>query len=79
MNTQSLINLEVSLDELVEAFGQLPSNQDGQHHHYAVKFTVTDDFGKACERELLFHWIADRQDWALNTKGHDLLITASNG
>ncbi|QJW90143.1 hypothetical protein HNV11_12520 [Spirosoma taeanense] len=78
MNTQSLINLEVNLAELTEAFQQLPSNTDGKKHHHAVKFPVTNDYGNACERELLFTWNAEYQDWELNTKGHDLIITASS-
>ncbi len=77
MNTQSLINIQVSLDELVDAFKKLPDNKDGQHHHFSVKFPVTDDFGKSCEQDLLFQWNEENKDWELNTKGHDLLITAS--
>ena len=77
MNTQSLINLQVSLDELVNAFKKLPANDDCQHHHFSVKFPVVDDFGKSCEQDLLFRWNDEQKDWELNTKGHDLLITAS--
>jgi hypothetical protein len=78
MNTQSLINLQVSLDELVNAFKKLPANEDGQHHHFSVKFSVVNDFGKSCEQDLLFQWDDVHKDWELNTKGHDLLITASS-
>lgn len=78
MNTHPLVNLEVSLDELVSAFKQLPANEDGQQHHYAIKFPVTNDYGNASERQLLFSWNQDFNDWELNTKGHDLLITASS-
>ncbi|GAB2579630.1 hypothetical protein [Spirosoma areae] len=77
MNTQSLINLEVSLEELVNAFKQLPANQSGQQQHHAIKFALIDDYGNPCERELLFRWNQPHNDWELNTKGHDLLITAS--
>ncbi|WP_084761882.1 hypothetical protein [Spirosoma spitsbergense] len=76
MNTQSLLNLEVSLDELIQAFRSLPDKPHDQRRH-AVKFTVTDDYGHPCERELLFSWNQDHNDWELNAKGHDLLITAS--
>ncbi|WP_018623116.1 hypothetical protein [Spirosoma luteum] len=78
MNTQSLINLQISLDELVDAFGKLPDNKDNQLHHFSVKFSVIDDFGKDCEQDLLFQWNEANKDWELNTKGHDLLITASS-
>lgn len=77
MNTQPLLNLEVSLQELTKAFGQLPPNEDGQQHHVAVPFPVTDDYGNAIERQLLFSWNAEQKDWELNTKSCDLLITAS--
>lgn len=78
INTQSLINIQVSLDELVDAFRKLPDNKDNQHHHFSVKFSVLDDFGKSCEQDLLFQWNEANKDWELNTKGHDLLITASS-
>ncbi len=77
MNTQPLLNLEVSLEEINKAFEQLPANEDGQQHHFAVPFPTTDDYGNAIERQLLFSWNTERGDWELNTKGHDLLITAS--
>ncbi len=78
MNTQSLVNLEVSLKELTEAFAQLPLKPDGAQPHYAVKYPVTNDYGNSCERELLFSWNHEFNDWEINTKGHDLLITASS-
>jgi hypothetical protein len=78
MNTQSLINLRVSLDELVPAFKKISANQDGQHRHFSVKFPVTDDFEKSCDQYLLFQWNDVQKDWELNTKGHNLLITASS-
>ncbi len=77
MNTQPLLNLEVSLAELIRAFDQLPPNEDGQQHHFAVPFPLTDDYGNVIERQLLFGWNAEQKDWELNAKSCDLLITAS--
>ena len=77
MNTHPLLNLEVSLDELLYAFKQLPQKNEGQQSHFSVKFPVTNDYGNASERQLLFSWNEAYNDWELNTKGHDLLITAS--
>lgn len=76
MNTQPLVNLEVSLKELIKAFKSLPNNPPDTHR-YAVKFPVIDDYGNACERDLLFMWNQEQNDWELDTKGHDLLVTAS--
>ena len=76
INTKPLINVEVSLEELVNAFKSLPSTPPDQHR-YAVKFPVIDDYGNPCERDLLFRWNQEQNDWELDTKGHDLLITAS--
>ena len=78
MNTQPIINLQVSLEELVGAFKELPANADNQLEHYSVKFPVTDDYGHPGERELLFSWNVEANDWELNAKGHDLLITSAN-
>ncbi|MCK8493982.1 MULTISPECIES: hypothetical protein [Spirosoma] len=75
MNTQPLQNLQVSLDELVNAFSSLPE-QPQENNLHAVKFPVTNDYGNPCERELMFKWNPQHNDWELNTKGHDLLITA---
>lgn len=77
MDTQQLINLEISLQELTDAFKQLPSRCETLNHRYSVKFTVQDGYGNPCERELLFHWNCEQTQWELNTKGHDLLITCS--
>ncbi|GAB4036058.1 hypothetical protein [Spirosoma jeollabukense] len=78
MNTKPIVNLEVSLKELTDAFAQLPNNPDDQQQHYAVRFPVTDDYGNTSERQLLFSWNHHYNDWEINTKGHDLLITASS-
>ncbi|MCK8491426.1 MULTISPECIES: hypothetical protein [Spirosoma] len=77
MNTQPIQNLEVSLEELVSAFKGLPAQPEG-NEHYTVKFSVPNDYGNASERQLLFKWNQEKNDWELNTKGHDLLITASS-
>ena len=77
MNTKPMLNLEVCLEELVNAFSRLPGNQDGQAHHHSIKFPVTNDYGNICERELLFTWNPTDKDWELDTRGHDLVITSS--
>ena len=77
LNHEALVSIEVCLEELMDAFKSLPANENDQKHHYAVKFPVINDYGNECERELLFKWNKERKDWELNTKGHDLIITAS--
>ncbi|RYF74046.1 MAG: hypothetical protein EOO39_09285 [Cytophagaceae bacterium] len=77
MDTQQLMNLEISLQELIDAFKQLPPQCENQTHRYPIKFTVQDGYGNPCERELLFYWNAEQAQWELNTKGHGLLITCS--
>jgi hypothetical protein len=77
LSHQALVSIEVCLEELVDAFKSLPPNDDDGKHHHAIRFPVTNDYGDECERHLLFKWNAERKDWELNTKGHDLIITAS--
>lgn len=45
MNTQSLLNLAVSLEELNRAFEQLAANEEGQlqRPHFALPFPLRDD------------------------------------
>lgn len=77
MNTQPLTNLEISLNELVESFRNLPTTPPDSHT-YAVNFTVIDDYGNSVERKLLFRWNQENNKWELDAKAHELLITASH-
>ncbi|RZK31521.1 MAG: hypothetical protein EOO61_17920 [Hymenobacter sp.] len=75
MDTNHLINLEITLQELLDAFKQLPAQVEKPSNHYSVKFTVIDGYGHPCERQLLFYWNLKQTQWELNTKAHNLLIT----
>jgi hypothetical protein len=75
MNTHGLNSLEVSLNELTEAFKSLPDTAQ-ELTSYSVKFTLTDDYGNSCERDLLFKWNQKDSNWELDAKAHDLFITA---
>lgn len=75
MNTKPIVNLAINLDELIDAFKQLPASPGEQPRH-AVKFSVKDDYGKDVERQLLFTWNQEENCWELDSKGHDLVIRA---